>query len=956
MSNTSATFRSVLPHEPLPHERFGYVQIQGNLTPKFVAPNNELLSDQSKTSFFNTSSVVAPDNVREMLLKALSADSNYLPLDSPLLKLPTELTRILDVQLLDANRNRSDGDPDHLIPITKARITYPSPTIARKVVAFLKEEQISPHHLCHLKLSDETDFEINDYILQAYSFTQKVIQATQVTQIPLPDTSIAWPRVGMPKFRRLLPTEMDKQNPQALIKIQQQRDTTRFVFMTNIMIEHADCPCVFEFQDAIRNALKLYCDHSLPVEVFLPSKRQSTSYKYCHIGTRSPIDARTLIKELQGQNLTLTLSDNIKLSTGSLFLDFADVTQRCAVQTNRFFGKPSINIDDPSSLCGVGEPPRPECTSVTRNIKVPGLVCIENFVSEQEERALLAVLTGPHAPWAPAQKNFSKTGTLKRRVQHYGYVFDYETADVLRNREMTETKNGMCPPLPALPKGHQSWDLEALEKYISDSVTNGNGWGALAGIVERVRRYNFGSRLNDSYQGDNIVDEMSHGLHEINPSLNNINVTSQLQQVSGAKQHFPFINQVTVNEYKRGQGIGSHVDTLSAFDDGILSLSLGSGCVMEFHEPVKKCKKLVYLPQRSLLLMSGPARYAWEHMIVTRGTDCVDGNVLQRKTRISLTLRTAISLPHENGSVEPLPLVTTNDYPPQWGSDERMNGLNSGFATPETERNHVHAVYDAIATQWHHTRGKRGVLWPGATNFLNSLKKGSIVCDVGCGDGKYFPAIWESGSYVIGTDISEPLLQTSIGACKEHGSKDAGPQMRLISKENVGLNKRPAIAVADCMHIPIQSRSVDAALCIAVMHHLSTVSRRIRCLKELARIVKIGGSIIIQAWALEQNQDSRRKFAGNDVFVPFNAQPRYLNKVSTGEFDNEKAKSAAEVYSDAYQGAEYDETKGLVVFQRYCHMYRQGELENLIEQIDELEVVESAFESGNWQVILRVKS
>ena len=92
------------------------------------------------------------------------------------------------------------------------------------------------------------------------------------------------------------------------------------------------------------------------------------------------------------------------------------------------------------------------------------------------------------------------------------------------------------------------------------------------------------------------------------------------------------------------------------------------------------------------------------------------------------------------------------------------------------------------------------------------------------------------------------------------------------------------------------------------------------------------------------------------MFVPFNAQPRYLNKVSTGECDNEKAKSAAEVYSDAYQGAEYDETKGLVVFQRYCHMYRQGELENLIEQIDELEVVESAFESGNWQVILKVKS
>jgi hypothetical protein len=28
-----------------------------------------------------------------------------------------------------------------------------------------------------------------------------------------------------------------------------------------------------------------------------------------------------------------------------------------------------------------------------------------------------------------------------------------------------------------------------------------------------------------------------------------------------------------------------------------------------------------------------------------------------------------------------------------------------------------------------------------------------VVADVGCGDGKYFSAIWEYGSYVIGTDI-----------------------------------------------------------------------------------------------------------------------------------------------------------------------------------------------------------
>ena len=117
--------------------------------------------------------------------------------------------------------------------------------------------------------------------------------------------------------------------------------------------------------------------------------------------------------------------------------------------------------------------------------------------------------------------------------------------------------------------------------------------------------------------------------------------------------------------------------------------------------------------------------------------------------------------------------------------------------------------------------------------------------------------------------------------------------------------------------------------------------------------------INIQAWALEQEQGSRRKFAGTDVFVPFNAQPRYLDKVQTeskqcAKPDDIECKGVAEMYSDAYDGAEYDERKGLVVFQRYCHMYKEGERENLVSKIDSLEIIENGFETGNHFVILKV--
>eukprot|EP00560_Eucampia_antarctica_P000371 CAMPEP_0197841284 /NCGR_PEP_ID=MMETSP1437-20131217/46085_1 /TAXON_ID=49252 ORGANISM="Eucampia antarctica, Strain CCMP1452" /NCGR_SAMPLE_ID=MMETSP1437 /ASSEMBLY_ACC=CAM_ASM_001096 /LENGTH=365 /DNA_ID=CAMNT_0043451009 /DNA_START=38 /DNA_END=1135 /DNA_ORIENTATION=+ len=314
--------------------------------------------------------------------------------------------------------------------------------------------------------------------------------------------------------------------------------------------------------------------------------------------------------------------------------------------------------------------------------------------------------------------------------------------------------------------------------------------------------------------------------------------------------------------------------------------------------------------------------------------------------------------------------------------DDDENQLSSIKKTPDTEKKHVHAVYDAIAKQWNHTRGKRGVLWPGATEFVSRLDPGSIVADVGCGDGKYFPAIWEAQSFVIGTDISLPLLETTINGCNRDGSND-GPKNRCVAEDREALNKRPPIAVADCMNLPLRTNGCDAAICIAVMHHLSTEPRRLQCLRELARIVKVGGCINVQAWAKEQEATSRRKFNGTDVFVPFNAQPRYLDRVvaeqqktqkkskkkltSSNEHlnhphsddetkkDNSDTKGVAQIYSEAYDGAEYDESKGLVVFQRYCHLYRKGELESLVAQLsDRLELITSGFETGNYFMILRV--
>jgi alkylated DNA repair protein alkB family protein 8 len=107
------------------------------------------------------------------------------------------------------------------------------------------------------------------------------------------------------------------------------------------------------------------------------------------------------------------------------------------------------------------------------------------------------------------------------------------------------------------------------------------------------------------------------------------------------------LNQCTVNEYPAGQGIAGHVDTHSAFADGIASLSLGGGATMRFLPAGdKSAPEDLWLPARSLAVLAGPARYGWTHGIPPRKSDAVEGlGLVARTTRVSLTFRSVLPAP-----------------------------------------------------------------------------------------------------------------------------------------------------------------------------------------------------------------------------------------------------------------------------------------------------------------------
>ena len=96
-------------------------------------------------------------------------------------------------------------------------------------------------------------------------------------------------------------------------------------------------------------------------------------------------------------------------------------------------------------------------------------------------------------------------------------------------------------------------------------------------------------------------------------------------------------DQLIVNEYAIGQGVRPHVDA-PLFTDTIVSISLGSTCVMEFTRESGD-REEQFLEPMSALVIAGEARCGWKHAIPSRTHDAWGGREWPRARRVSLTFR-----------------------------------------------------------------------------------------------------------------------------------------------------------------------------------------------------------------------------------------------------------------------------------------------------------------------------
>lgn len=139
----------------------------------------------------------------------------------------------------------------------------------------------------------------------------------------------------------------------------------------------------------------------------------------------------------------------------------------------------------------------------------------------------------------------------------------------------------------------------------------------------------------------------------------------------------------------------------------------------------------VVLPRRSLLIMSGESRYAWTHGITPRHMDVIPSKegggltIHHRTRRTSFTFR---KLRRNRCDCAYPELCDT------YAAEQKSNEDKLASVAAKLEEENVHKVYDEIANHFSETRYKP---WPKVENFIKSFECGSVVLDVGCGNGKY---------------------------------------------------------------------------------------------------------------------------------------------------------------------------------------------------------------------------
>jgi ubiquinone/menaquinone biosynthesis C-methylase UbiE len=129
---------------------------------------------------------------------------------------------------------------------------------------------------------------------------------------------------------------------------------------------------------------------------------------------------------------------------------------------------------------------------------------------------------------------------------------------------------------------------------------------------------------------------------------------------------------------------------------------------------------------------------------------------------------------------------------------------------------------------WNRDYSSRGRLWSGGVKDLPNLPEGSVVLELGCGNGKTFSAMLGQPWCIVALDVS----MAAVRLCSIHGPN------------------RGAFLAADSSYLPFQNKSFDAVFAFHILGHVLFDDREMMAM-EASRVLKDGGMLFFRDFERE---------------------------------------------------------------------------------------------------------
>jgi ubiquinone/menaquinone biosynthesis C-methylase UbiE len=162
----------------------------------------------------------------------------------------------------------------------------------------------------------------------------------------------------------------------------------------------------------------------------------------------------------------------------------------------------------------------------------------------------------------------------------------------------------------------------------------------------------------------------------------------------------------------------------------------------------------------------------------------------------------------------------------------------------------IEAGYDRMAEKF---SGTRSFFWPDLEFIGSYIRPGDKILDFGCGNGRLLEILKDKKVEYHGVDVSQKLVDLA---------KARYPEFSHHILKTSGL-----------ANLAFPNDFFDATLSIAVFHHFPDPKFRLEMARELGRITKPGGMIVVSVWNLWQKK--YRKFVWKNIFLKLIGMSRF---------------------------------------------------------------------------------